>query len=106
MTREHVHLIGIGGTGMTALAGLLQASGCRVTGSDRALYPPTSTILEALGLEVHVGFDASRLDPAPDLVVMEEADHFFHRRLMDLRGLLKNGVRDQLPEPRHTSEPG
>jgi alpha/beta superfamily hydrolase len=49
---------------------------------------------------------AGKLKPAPDLVVMEEADHFFHRRLMDLRGLLKNGVRDQLPEPRHTSEPG
>jgi hypothetical protein len=32
---------------------------------------------------------------------MEEADHFFHRRLMDLRGLLKNGVRDQLPELTH-----
>jgi hypothetical protein len=30
-------------------------------------------------------------------VVMHEADHFFHRRLMDLRGLLKNGVRDNLP---------
>jgi alpha/beta superfamily hydrolase len=38
------------------------------------------------------------LKPPPDLVVMKEADHFFHRRLMDLRGLLKNGVRGQLPE--------
>jgi alpha/beta superfamily hydrolase len=41
----------------------------------------------------------SSLKPSPELVVMQEADHFFHRRLMDLRGLLKNGVRDQLPEP-------
>jgi alpha/beta superfamily hydrolase len=39
------------------------------------------------------------VDPRPDLVVMEQADHFFHRRLMDLRGLLKNGVREQLPAP-------
>lgn len=39
------------------------------------------------------------LSPPPDLVVMKEADHFFHRRLMDLRGLLKNGVLDQLPKP-------
>ena len=39
------------------------------------------------------------VEPPPDLVVMEEAGHFFHRRLMDLRGLLKNGVRDNLPEP-------
>jgi alpha/beta superfamily hydrolase len=37
------------------------------------------------------------IDPPPDLVVMKQADHFFHRRLMDLRGLLKNGVREQLP---------
>ena len=41
---------------------------------------------------------ASTIDPSPDLVVMEGAGHFFHRRLMDLRGLLKNGVRAQLPE--------
>lgn len=39
------------------------------------------------------------IEPPPDLIVMEKADHFFHRRLMDLRGLLKNGVRDNLPEP-------
>lgn len=38
------------------------------------------------------------VNPYPDLIVMEKADHFFHRRLMDLRGLLKNGVRDHLPE--------
>ena len=43
------------------------------------------------------------LKPPPELVVMREADHFFHRRLMDLRGLLKNGVRDQLPEPADAS---
>jgi alpha/beta superfamily hydrolase len=39
------------------------------------------------------------LEPPPDFVVMERAGHFFHRRLMDLRGLLKNGVSAQLPEP-------
>lgn len=41
------------------------------------------------------------LKPSPELIVMEKAGHFFHRRLMDLRGLLKNGVRDHLPEPTH-----
>jgi hypothetical protein len=35
--------------------------------------------------------------PKPDFLVMEQAGHFFHRRLMDLRGLLKNGVRPNLP---------
>ena len=39
---------------------------------------------------------ADDVSPPPDLVVMQQAGHFFHRRLMDLRGLLKNGVRDQL----------
>jgi len=42
---------------------------------------------------------AERANPPPDLVVMQQAGHFFHRRLMDLRGLLKNGVRDQLCRP-------
>jgi alpha/beta superfamily hydrolase len=40
---------------------------------------------------------AQGMEPPPDLVVMHGAGHFFHRRLMDLRGLLKNGVRDHLP---------
>jgi len=39
-----------------------------------------------------------KIDPPPDFLVMEQAGHFFHRRLMDLRGLLKNGVRPNLPE--------
>jgi alpha/beta superfamily hydrolase len=42
---------------------------------------------------------AEKLDPPPELVVMKGADHLFHRRIMDLRGLVKNGVRDQLPDP-------
>lgn len=44
------------------------------------------------------------MEPQPELIVMDGADHFFHRRLMDLRGLLKNGVRTQLPEPQTDSE--
>lgn len=39
-----------------------------------------------------------KLDPQPDFLVMEQAGHFFHRRLMDLRGLLKNHVRPNLPD--------
>jgi UDP-N-acetylmuramate: L-alanyl-gamma-D-glutamyl-meso-diaminopimelate ligase len=74
---------------MASLAGLLQESGCRVTGSDRDLYPPTSTLLESLGLEVHAGFDARHLKPAPDLVVVgnavrrgnPEAEEVLDRRL-------------------------
>jgi len=40
-----------------------------------------------------------QLEPQPQLLVMPEAGHFFHRRLMDLRGLLKNTLRDKLPAP-------
>lgn len=40
---------------------------------------------------------AGQLKPPPELLIMQNADHFFHRRIMDLRGLLKNGVRDHLP---------
>lgn len=40
---------------------------------------------------------ADGLDQSPDLIIMEEAGHFFHRRLMDLRGLLKNHVQSNLP---------
>ena len=47
---------------------------------------------------------ASNLKPPPDLVIMQEADHFFHRRIMDLRGLLKNGVRENLPPRLNAAE--
>ena len=49
---------------------------------------------------------ASKLKPAPELIIMDGADHFFHRRIMDLRGLLKNGVRSDLPEREPGAESG
>jgi len=58
---------------MTSLAGLLTQAGCRVTGSDGKLYPPTSTVLAELGLTVHEGFAAENLTPQPDLVVIGNA---------------------------------
>lgn len=42
------------------------------------------------------------VEPPPEFLVMQQAGHFFHRRLMDLRGLLKNGVRPNLPEKTST----
>ncbi|RIL06714.1 MAG: UDP-N-acetylmuramate dehydrogenase [Proteobacteria bacterium] len=56
---------------MGALAGLLHARGIRVTGSDRALYPPMSDALARWGIPVALGFDAKNvLEPRPDLVVI------------------------------------
>ncbi len=65
-----VHLIGICGTGMGALAGLLKAAGYTVRGSDAHPYPPMSTELAALGIEVIEGYRAENLAPRPDLVVV------------------------------------
>ena len=70
---KHIHLIGICGTAMASLAGLLKQRGFRVTGSDAAAYPPMSTFLEELGIPVAQPFDARNLDPVPDLVVVGNA---------------------------------
>jgi UDP-N-acetylmuramate: L-alanyl-gamma-D-glutamyl-meso-diaminopimelate ligase len=68
-----VYLIGICGTGMGSLAGLLSEAGYEVRGSDENVYPPMSTRLAEAGIEVLKGFDAAHLDPAPDLVVVGNA---------------------------------
>jgi len=66
----HVHILGICGTFMGGIAALARARGHRVTGSDRSVYPPMSTQLEALGIELIQGYEAAQLDPAPDVVVV------------------------------------
>ncbi|MFN7730019.1 MAG: UDP-N-acetylmuramate:L-alanyl-gamma-D-glutamyl-meso-diaminopimelate ligase [Bdellovibrio sp.] len=67
---HHIHLIGICGTAMASLAGLLQDRGFKVTGSDSAPYPPMSTQLESLGIPVVKGYSARNLDPVPDFVIV------------------------------------
>jgi UDP-N-acetylmuramate: L-alanyl-gamma-D-glutamyl-meso-diaminopimelate ligase len=67
---KHVHVIGIGGSAMAPLAGMLREQGYRVTGSDSGVYPPASTLLEKLGISFFHTFEAAHLEPAPDLVVV------------------------------------
>jgi UDP-N-acetylmuramate: L-alanyl-gamma-D-glutamyl-meso-diaminopimelate ligase len=67
---KHIHLIGICGTAMASLAGMLQQRGFRVTGSDAAAYPPMSDFLASLGIPVHQPFAVANLEPRPDLVVV------------------------------------
>src|SRR5882762_6654473 len=69
----HYHLIGICGTAMASLAGMLQARGHCVTGSDENVYPPMSTMLAGLGIGLMQGYDAAHLEPAPDCVVVGNA---------------------------------
>jgi UDP-N-acetylmuramate: L-alanyl-gamma-D-glutamyl-meso-diaminopimelate ligase len=71
--KTHFHLIGVCGTAMASLAGMLKAQGHRVTGSDKAFYPPMSDELKRLGIETFEQFDARNLQPAPDLVVVGNA---------------------------------
>jgi UDP-N-acetylmuramate: L-alanyl-gamma-D-glutamyl-meso-diaminopimelate ligase len=67
---KHVHVIGIGGSAMAPLAGMLRERDFRVTGSDSGVYPPASTLLESLGISFFHSFDAANLQPAPDLVIV------------------------------------
>ncbi|MGA8094535.1 MAG: UDP-N-acetylmuramate:L-alanyl-gamma-D-glutamyl-meso-diaminopimelate ligase [Steroidobacteraceae bacterium] len=66
----HVHILGVCGTFMGGIAAIARADGHRVTGSDSNVYPPMSTQLEALGIELTEGYGAAQLDPAPDVVVV------------------------------------
>lgn len=66
----HIHILGVCGTFMGGIAALAKAAGHRVTGSDRNVYPPMSTQLEALGISVAEGFGPEQLDPAPDIVLV------------------------------------
>ena len=73
MTRKHVHLIGICGTAMASLAGMLKEKGFQVTGSDNAAYPPMSDFLASLHISLSQPFSESNLQPRPDLVVVGNA---------------------------------
>src|SRR5208283_4522653 len=87
--KKHIHLIGICGTAMASLAGMLKQRGFHVTGSDAAAYPPMSDFLADLGIPVAQPFDARNLEPAPDLVVVGNAisrgnvelEHVLDRRI-------------------------
>src|SRR6185295_7157206 len=68
-----IHLIGICGTGMGTLAGLLKEAGHDVRGSDEHVYPPMSTQLAALGITVMDGFGAANLAWGPEKVVVGNA---------------------------------
>lgn len=73
MTLRHYHLIGIGGTAMASVAGLLKSAGHRVTGSDENVYPPMSDMLRDLGIPYHEGYSPRNLEPRPDTVIVGNA---------------------------------
>ena len=78
---KHIHLIGICGTAMASLAGMLQLQGHTVTGSDAAAYPPMSDLLETLGIPVMEPYAEKNLEPRPDLpAVADQPIHVRTRR--------------------------
>ncbi|MBQ4851110.1 UDP-N-acetylmuramate:L-alanyl-gamma-D-glutamyl-meso-diaminopimelate ligase [Pseudoalteromonas sp. MMG012] len=70
---KHIHILGICGTFMGGIAAIAQSLGYKVTGSDQNVYPPMSTQLEALGIELTQGYDVAQLNPVPDVVVIGNA---------------------------------
>lgn len=69
----HVHILGICGTFMAGIAALAKARGHRVTGSDQDVYPPMSTQLKRLNIDLIEGFDPQQLQPEPDCIVVGNA---------------------------------
>lgn len=66
----HIHILGICGTFMGGVAALAKSSGHRVTGCDMGVYPPMSTQLEMLGIELIEGYDPAQTKLEPDLYVI------------------------------------
>jgi UDP-N-acetylmuramate: L-alanyl-gamma-D-glutamyl-meso-diaminopimelate ligase len=102
----HLHILGICGTFMGGIALLARALGHRVTGSDANVYPPMSTQLEAAGIGLMEGYEATHLEPAPDVVVVGNAmkrgipavEHMLDRGLSYVSGpewLKQNLLRDR-----------
>ena len=86
----HYHLIGIGGTAMASLAGLLKAAGHEVTGSDEGVYPPMSGQLRDLGIPYREGYAPDNLEPVPDIVVVGNA---ISRGNVELEAVLNRKLR-------------
>jgi UDP-N-acetylmuramate: L-alanyl-gamma-D-glutamyl-meso-diaminopimelate ligase len=73
LEQKHYHLIGICGTAMASLAGMLVHQGHKVTGSDENVYPPMSLELERLGIPVSEGYRPRNVAERPDIVVVGNA---------------------------------
>jgi UDP-N-acetylmuramate: L-alanyl-gamma-D-glutamyl-meso-diaminopimelate ligase len=87
----HIHFMGICGTAMASLAGLLKDRGFKVTGSDQNVYPPMSTQLQKIGIPIMQGFKAENLTTAgkPDLVIV---GNVISRQFEEAQALLASDI--------------
>ncbi|NOZ01263.1 MAG: UDP-N-acetylmuramate:L-alanyl-gamma-D-glutamyl-meso-diaminopimelate ligase [Deltaproteobacteria bacterium] len=87
---KKIHVMGVGGTAMAAIAGLFSESGLEVRGSDAARpYPPMSTALDTLGIEVMHPYGPENLAWGPDLVVV---GNVIRRSNPEATALLKSSI--------------
>ena len=86
-----IYLIGICGTAMASLAGMLREKGYAVCGSDSDVYPPMSDFLDRLGIQVFKGYDAENIvRTKPELVVIGNA---LSRGNVEIEHVLDSGIR-------------
>ncbi|MDQ6996465.1 MAG: Mur ligase domain-containing protein, partial [Mariprofundus sp.] len=85
---KHIHILGICGTAMAAIAALAKSTGWQVSGSDTGVYPPMSDYLTGLGIAI-APFDAANLLPAPDLCVIGNA---MSRGNVEVESILDRGL--------------
>src|SRR6266446_6085569 len=88
---QNIYLIGICGTAMASLAGMLREKGYSVTGSDSDVYPPMSDFLQQIGIPVFKGFNAENIQKSkPDVVVVGNA---LSRGNVEVEYVLDSGLR-------------
>ena len=88
ISKKHIHILGVCGTAMAAIASLAKSGGYRVTGSDAGVYPPMSDYLAGLDVEI-APFSVDNLDPAPDLCVIGNA---MSRGTVEVESILNRGL--------------
>ena len=86
---DHIHLMGVCGTAMGSLAGILKEQGYKVTGSDENVYPPMSTQLERLGIKVIEAYKKENLEPKPDFVVV---GNVMTKKMEEVKALLASEI--------------
>lgn len=85
----HIHILGICGTFMGGIAQIARTLGHAVTGSDENVYPPMSTQLEKLGIDVMSGYKAEHLKPQPDQIIVGNT---ISRGNPELESILSQGM--------------
>ncbi|CEG56530.1 UDP-N-acetylmuramate:L-alanyl-gamma-D-glutamyl-meso-diaminopimelate ligase [Legionella fallonii LLAP-10] len=97
----HLHILGLSGTFMSALALLARDAGYKVTGSDANCYPPISDLLRAKGISWTEGYEDATLALQADLVIIGNA---IKRGMPVLEAVLESGKKNYVSGPQWLAE--